>query len=61
MAYNIPLPHKHVYRKTRQIDRKLVQLEDYLIYMRLRALAHGDMACVDLVTGLLAERRLWHV
>jgi hypothetical protein len=58
---SIPLPHKHVYRKTPQKDRNSVQLKEYLVFPGIRALAHRDMARVGLIAHLLAGRRLRHV
>jgi hypothetical protein len=58
---SISLPYKHVYRKTRQADLNSMRLKAYFVLLGMRALAHGDMDRVDLMTDLLVQRRLRHV
>jgi hypothetical protein len=58
MCLAIPLPHKRIYRKAHQKDRNSRQLKEYLVLLGTCALAHDDMARVDLIGHLLAGRRL---
>ena len=59
--HSIPVPLKHVYRKTCQADPISTQLKEYQVLLGIRTLTHGDMDRVDVMTDLLVERRLLHV
>ena len=61
IRHSIHRHRKHVYQKTRQADLNSSRRKAYFVLMGLRALAHGDMDRVDLMTDLLVERRLHHV
>jgi hypothetical protein len=56
------LPNRNppVDRKARQLDRTPAQLKRYLVLLGLRALVHGDMARVDLITQLIRREALAH-
>jgi hypothetical protein len=60
LHHTIPLPHNPVYRKTRQKGRNSAQLIEYLVLPGMRALAHRDMAPVDLITQLAQRGDLTH-
>jgi hypothetical protein len=59
--WNVPLPSKRIYRKTRPVDRNSLQMKEYLVFLGMRALARSDMTRVDIITDLFAERRGRHV
>jgi hypothetical protein len=56
----LPNLNHPVYRKARQLHRTPTQLKEYLVLLGMRALAHGDMARVDLITLLIRRGGMSH-